>query len=347
MYYYLFVFLKVGLSSRKTKPEHIDEPVSVIICAKDESENLSKILPLALEQNYPCYEVIVVNDNSMDDIEDVLLPAQKLYPHLQIRNLIANNSVHGRSVVLGVGIKAAKYDRVIITDVNCRPSANWLKSLSSGFDSPVVMGYTRYRSVGKFIRAANFSESLFMLGYALNRRPYSASGENAGFSKTLFFAKNFNPMLRKLEKVEQVFFNSIMNRRNTSVVLTPESIVESEKTLSFINWCIESSGALFSRRLFRRGSRHVKMPEMMSKIVFYTSAIAAIVLTANIAWLQIAIVGVVVLRLIVQITVFHLTLKKLGEKRLLLSALLWDLYSVFVYFYVFMLIKHRKTIRRQ
>jgi glycosyltransferase involved in cell wall biosynthesis len=346
-YYYLFIFRKVGLKQRNKIQEHTEEPVSVIICVKDESANLSKILPLILKQNYPDYEVIVVNDNSSDDSDEILIPAQKRYPRLQIRNLIASNSVHGKSVVLGVGIKAAKYSRIIIIDVNCRPSANWLKSISSGFDSEIVTSYTRYSAAGKFIRTANYCESLFRLGYALNKKPYTASGKNDSFRKELFFEKGFNPLLRKLEKVEQVFFNSIMNGKNTAVVLLPETIVESEKILSFGDWCMESSGDLFSKRLFRKGTRHIKLPEFISKTLFYLSVTVAIMLTVNVMWLWISIVGIFLLRLTVQILVFRSTQKKLGEKQLLFYTLLWDIFSIIVYLYIFLLIKHRKTIRQQ
>jgi glycosyltransferase involved in cell wall biosynthesis len=347
LYYYLFIFRKVGSKRRTQATEHTGEPVSVIICVKDDSINLSKILPLLLQQNYPEYEVIVVNDNSSDDSEEILKLAQNQYPHLQIRNLVAHKSVHGKSVVLGVGIKAAKYNRIVVTDVACLPSTDWLKSVSTGFDSEIVMGYTRYIAVGKFVRIANYYESLFQLGYALNRRPYTASGENDSFRKELFFAKGFNPLLRKPEKVEQVFFNSVMNKTNTSVVLLPDAIVASEKHLSVGNWCLECSLNLFSKRLFRRGARHVKSPEMISKTLFYISCIVAIIMSINETPLLASIVGVFLLRLIIQIFVFVSTQKRLGEKRLLLHTLLWDFYSIIVYLYVALLFKHRKAIRRQ
>jgi glycosyltransferase involved in cell wall biosynthesis len=347
LYYYLFIFRKVGLKQRKKNVEHTDEPVSVIIYAKDESANLSKILPLVLEQNYPEYEVIVVNDNSSDDSEEVLKLAKTHYPRLQIRNLVANNSIHGKSVVLGVGIKAAKYNRLVVTDVACRFSSDWLKSVSTGFDSEIVMSYTRYGAAGKFIGIANYYESLFRLGYALNGKPYAASGENESFGKELFFKKGFNPLLRKPEKVEPVFFNSVMTEKNTSVVLLPEAIADSEKNPPFGNWRLECSCGLFSERLFRKGTRHVKLPEIISKTLFYLSFITAIIMVFNVMWLWISVAGVFLLRLIIQIFVFGSTQKVLGEKKLIWHTLLWDIYSIAVYLYIGLLFGHRKTLKYQ
>jgi glycosyltransferase involved in cell wall biosynthesis len=347
LYYYLVIFRKVGLKPRKTVAEHIEEPVSIIVCAKDESCNLSKILPLLLEQNYPEYEVIVVNDNSSDDSDEILKLAQNQYPHLQIRKLVANNVVHGKSVVLGVGIKAAKYSRIIITDVSCRPSANWLKSLSTGFDSDIVTSYVRYVAADKFVRIANCYESLFRLGYALNRRPYTASGENESFRKEQFFAKGFNPLLRKPEQVERVFFNATMTKTNTSVVLSPEAIVESERCISLDDWRREYSVNLFSMRLFRRGSRYVKLPEILSRTLFYISFTVATIMTVDETSLLSSIVGVFLLRLITQLFVLSATQKRFGEKKLIVHTLLWDIYSLAVYLYVALLFKHRKALRYQ
>jgi glycosyltransferase involved in cell wall biosynthesis len=347
LYCYLFIFRKAGLKQKAVKSEHTEEPVSIIICVKDESENLSKILPLILNQNYPEYEVIVVNDNSSDDSEEILKFFRTQYSHLQIRNLVASNSVHGKSVVLGVGIKAAKYNRLAVTDVACRPSAGWLRSLSAGFSSDIVTGYVRYSAVCKSVRVANYYESLFRLGHALNGKPYTASGENESFRKELFFEKGFNSLLRKPEKVEQVFFNSVMNGKNTSVVLLPEALVDSEKTVSLGKWCRERSGDLFSKRLFRRGTRHVRLPETVSRTLFYLSFTAAVIMSAGVMWLLISIAGIFILRLAVQIFVFVSTQKKLGERKLLLHTLLWDFYSIFIYLYIALLIKHRKKIRHQ
>ncbi|MDR1169222.1 MAG: glycosyltransferase [Prevotellaceae bacterium] len=347
MYYYLFIFRKVGVKQRKSAMEHTDEPISVVIHLKNESLNLSKILPSILEQNYPEYEVIVVNDNSSDDSEEILKLAGTHDSRLQIRNLVASNFVHGQSVVLGVGIKAARYSRIAVTDVACRFSANWLKSFSTGFDSEIVTGYTRYVAAGIFVRTANYYESLFRIGYALNGKPYTASGENDSFRKELFFAKGFNPLLRKPERVEPVFFNSVMTGGNTSVVLLPEAIVDSEKTQSFGNWCRERSGGMFSGRLFRRGTRHVKLPEIVSRTLFYTCSAAATVMAAEIRWLWISVAGIFLLRLAVQICVFSATQKMLGERKLLWHTLLWDFYSVAAYLCAALMVGHRKAMRYQ
>ena len=64
LFYIFFFFFR--LAFYKDKEQTFQEGVSVIICAKDESENIAKYLPSFLNQDYPFYEVIVVDDQSVD-----------------------------------------------------------------------------------------------------------------------------------------------------------------------------------------------------------------------------------------------------------------------------------------
>jgi glycosyltransferase involved in cell wall biosynthesis len=345
LYYYTGVFSRIGL--KKNKPATpILEPVSVILCAHNEAENLREILPLLLRQNYPEYEVIVVLTASTDASEDVLTLAKSQYPHLQIRNLStsSNSMHHGKSIVLGVGIKAAQYDRIMLTTPDCRPSLDWLQAVSAGFDAGIVLGYTRYTN-NKLIQTANYFESLFRLGYALKNRPYTGSGENAGFEKKFFFEKKFNPLLGKQDKPEQVFLNSILNKNNTSVVLSPDAINTSTLSLSLKQWCRERSGELYSQRLFRKGSSHIKLPEIASRAVFYTSIPTAVYMSLDTQWLWLSFAGIFAIRFLVVISVFFFTQKALCEQKLLVRTILWDFYSIFVYLYIALLFRHRRRLK--
>jgi glycosyltransferase involved in cell wall biosynthesis len=319
----------------------------VIISIKDDSENLSKILPLILNQNYPKYEVILVNDNSSDDSEVIMKLFATQNPRLKVRSLIASNFIHGQSVVLGVGIRAAQYSRLVILDASCRPSENWLKALSAAFDTDIVTGYVRYNSMNSTVRVAKYYEFLFGLGYALNGKPYTASGENDSFRKEMFYEKGFNPQLRKLEKVEQAFFNSIMTDKNTSAALSPDAIVDSEKTLTFDKWSREASGNLYTRRLFRKNTRWIPLPETISRTFFYLSFIAATIMTIGMPSILIPVLGICLLRLITRILILIYTQKTLGETKLFWRSFLWDYYSLIIYLYIVLKIGYRRKIRNQ
>lgn len=346
-YFYIFIFRKIIQKPNINKCKRTKEPVSVIISIKDDSENLSKILPLILNQNYPKYEVILVNDNSSDDSEVIMKLFATQNPRLKVRSLIASNFIHGQSVVLGVGIRAAQYSRLVILDASCRPSENWLKALSAAFDTDIVTGYVRYNSMNSTVRVAKYYEFLFGLGYALNGKPYTASGENDSFRKEMFYEKGFNPQLRKLEKVEQAFFNSIMTDKNTSAALSPDAIVDSEKTLTFDKWSREASGNLYTRRLFRKNTRWIPLPETISRTFFYLSFIAATIMTIGMPSILIPVLGICLLRLITRILILIYTQKTLGETKLFWRSFLWDYYSLIIYLYIVLKIGYRRKIRNQ
>src|SRR5665647_359295 len=87
VFYYLFYYLAPAIFKH---PDSLpkNDPVSVIICARNEEGNLRKFLPAVLEQDYPDFEVVVVNDCSEDDSYEVLGDYLKQYQNLKVSNII-------------------------------------------------------------------------------------------------------------------------------------------------------------------------------------------------------------------------------------------------------------------
>ena len=78
IFYYSFFYSRVAFYREKKRQQSQQHPVSVIICAKDEDENIARYLPGVLVQKYQStHEVIVVNDNSVDDSKYILEELQK------------------------------------------------------------------------------------------------------------------------------------------------------------------------------------------------------------------------------------------------------------------------------
>ncbi len=113
-YYYLGIYIKVARKKKTAEKPTIKTdkpPVSIVICARNEEENLSHFLPKVLEQKYPDYEVIVVNDCSADNSETILDNLAKHYPHLKVTSIKEDEKFsHTKKLALTVGIKAAKND---------------------------------------------------------------------------------------------------------------------------------------------------------------------------------------------------------------------------------------------
>ena len=109
--------------------------VSVIICASNEAEHLRQTLPLILEQDYPNFEVIVVNVGSTDDTDELLSQFKARYEHLYYSYTPQDTRyLSQRKLALTIGIKAAKNERLLFTEAFCEPvSPHWIKSMIGGY----------------------------------------------------------------------------------------------------------------------------------------------------------------------------------------------------------------------
>ena len=173
----------------------ITEGVSVVLCAHNEGENLSRVLPILLTQNYPEYEVIVVDDGSEDNTRLVIEGYMTHDPRLRMTFVPYGARVGStKKLALTLAAKAAKYDYLLLTDADCVPeSAHWIREMMSGFQSPIeiVLGFGAYFEekghVNRLVRFDTLFNGLHYLGAALCGHPYMGVGRNLAYRKSLFF----------------------------------------------------------------------------------------------------------------------------------------------------------------
>ncbi len=150
LFYYLFFYSALSRKKQPARKQSPVQPVSIIICARNESENLKAFLPAVLEQDYPDYEVIVVNDCSEDNSYLILGNFLLQYPHLRISTVNKDPKfTHNKKFAQFIGIKAAKNEILLFTDADCRPESDqWLRNMTSHFDAKTdfVLGYGGYMS---------------------------------------------------------------------------------------------------------------------------------------------------------------------------------------------------------
>ncbi|HUX84193.1 MAG TPA: glycosyltransferase, partial [Chitinophagaceae bacterium] len=202
LFYYLFFFSRLAIHKRKKEEDPlVRAPVSVVICARNEENNLRQNLPMVLQQRYPHldhregYEVIVVNDNSEDDTRHYLNSIVPGYPHFrQIELKQEAKFIPGKKYPLSIGMKGAAHDIVVLTDADCRPSSSdWLELMSGGFREgrDIVLGYGAYQKEPGFlncmIRFETFFSALQYLSFAIAGYPYMGVGRNLAYRKELFF----------------------------------------------------------------------------------------------------------------------------------------------------------------
>lgn len=244
--YYLLLFIRLGHYKEKNKKENL-HALSVVICARNEAENLKKNLPAVLAQDYPNFEVIVVNDGSWDGTKDVLDEFQRDHPQLRISttNSLENDLMKGgKKFAQTLGIKAAQNEWIVFTDADCKPASNqWLRKMSAGMrdDIEIVLAYGPYDKVAGFlnqlIRFDTFHVALQYLSYALAGIPYMGVGRNMAYRKSLFFKhKGFAAHMHIPSGDDDLFVNAAATPDNCTIVCDTESWCFSEAETSFSDW---------------------------------------------------------------------------------------------------------------
>lgn len=119
---------------------------SVIMTVFDNGNELEQHLPAFLTQQYePGYEIIVVDESSTDNTDDVLKMMKQQYPHLY-STFLPKPDIHvtRKRLALTIGVKASKNEWIILSDIYSFPqSATWLQDISDnlGEESGIMLGY--------------------------------------------------------------------------------------------------------------------------------------------------------------------------------------------------------------
>jgi cellulose synthase/poly-beta-1,6-N-acetylglucosamine synthase-like glycosyltransferase len=228
---YLIVFAS-ALSRKRTEKSNEAVPVSIVVCAHDEEGNLHELIPQLLSQDYPRFEIIIVNDRSNDGTYDFLLKETKADPRLRMVNIDHLPAhVNGKKYGLTLGIRAATYEWILFTDADCRPSGNnWIRSMSSHFDDDAqfVLGYSPYQKskgfLNLFIRFESVLTAIQYFSFALLKNPYMGVGRNMAYRKSLFLEKKgFNQFLNVTGGDDDLFVNQHAKSATTRVEFKPEA----------------------------------------------------------------------------------------------------------------------------
>lgn len=245
LFYYLVVFGKFAFAKiQKNNPKRI--PISVIVCAKNEEENVKKFVPILAEQEYPDYEIILIDDASSDETLEVFEAFEKQYSNIRLVKVANNEAFWGnKKFALTLGIKAAKREYLLFTDADCYPtSKDWIKEMSSHFTAQktIVLGYGAYEKIAgsflnKIIRFETMLTAVQYFSWAKMGHPYMGVGRNLAYKREEFFNVNgFIDHMKIRSGDDDLFINQAAKGKNTTVCFSPESFTYSQPKTSFKEW---------------------------------------------------------------------------------------------------------------
>jgi biofilm PGA synthesis N-glycosyltransferase PgaC len=336
------LYYLVNSQSRLTGYKRLDEllpplvPVSVIISARNEAENLKTYLPSVLLQNYPDFEVVVVNDCSYDASDMVLEELQATYPQLKVVTITEHERFKtGKKFALTLGIKAAKNEHLLFTDADCAPaSANWIARMAANFTTPaqIVLGYSPYYKRKSFlnalIRFETIKTAITYLSAALIGDPYMGIGRNMAYTKTLFFSvKGFASHMHILSGDDDLFVNENATADNTIIEIHPEAFVYTSAKTTMGAWYRQKRRHMGAGKLYKSRHRRLLSFDALSGFLFYVLLILCLVFNFE----PILALGIFIFRLALQLIVYVKTFKQLDG-----SDLIWCLPGLDLVYYIYL-----------
>lgn len=321
LYYYLRYFSAISFYKKSDNALKKTLPVSVVIAARNESNNLQEFLESILIQDYPEYEVVVVNDCSYDNSSDVLKGYQARFPHLKVVELEEDDKYkHGKKFALTLGYKAAKYEHLLLTDADCMAvSKNWIRSMQAQFTDgkEIVIGHSPYIKTKGFLNAFSRFETFFTafqyISFSLRKNTYMGVGRNLAYTKTLFFKnKGFASHMHILSGDDDLFVNENATKTNVSVCIEPDSFIYTPSKTTWTDYYIQKLRHLHVGVEYKRSHTISLSLISGSALLFWISLVIAFVFQLPI---EISL-GFLMAKLIVSGIFYFPAMKKLGVKDL-------------------------------
>ena len=347
--YHWGVFSKVAFYKRSARPKLNEElePVSIVLCARDAYEYLVELIPALLKQDYPNFEIVVVNDCSDDETEEYLKDLERNEPRVKPVQLKQHlNFFNGKKFPLSMGIKSAKNDLIVLTDCNCMPvNDQWLRSVVNRYNTrtEIVIGYSplvhKKSALNRIMRFDNLQNGLLYLSAALKRHAYMGVGKNLSYRKELFYRnQGFISHYTTSVGEDDLFINQTATKKNTEVLIDAENAILTTPTGNFHLWMRQKASRYSTVSKYDSGSRMYLSLFYVSQFLFYASFIALLALCAKPAFAitngAVFYIPILVffflLRFGTQLIIYHKASKRLGEKGLLPGLIVYDFLFAFL-----------------
>lgn len=310
----------------KTKASIAEQiPISVIICARNELKNLKRNLSLILNQKYPEFQVVVVNDCSWDESETYLKELSQEHKHLKVITLKEQERhKSGKKFAVTIGIKGAQYDHLLFTDADCAPAgSDWIAQMASQFryGKEIVIGYGAYTKEKGFInncqRLDSVLNAITYLSFAVRNQPYMGVGRNLGYTKELFFrGRGFARHYHLLSGDDDLFVNESANAKNVAVNINKSSFTFSTPINTLRAW-------IFQKRRHISTSSYYKKKHLMALILLPLSAFFTY--TCFISLLILKLFPILVVTMFCTRFLLHMILTGYNMNKLSSADLIWTI----------------------
>lgn len=328
--YVVFIFLRLAFFKEKKSVASTLMPISIIIAARNESDNLYDNLPFILTQDYPEFEVIIVNNQSVDESAWLLKALCLQHKNLKVVEIGKNKHLlPGKKLPITLGVKAAKYEKMVFTDADCKPASNqWLRIMSETFteNHQIILGYAPYfRTKGIINRIIRYDTAFIgasYLSFALAKIPYMGVGRNLAYTKKVFESvRGFKSHYSLPSGDDDLFIQEAAVNQNYTIQISPETFCYSKASETWKGWVRQKT------RHYSTSSRYKVIKKALLGIYPISLLLAwltFVILLFNAKWFAISLIlfgSMIIVKWLIQ----GKCLRTLNEKGFALAFPLWDL----------------------
>ncbi|QTD39397.1 glycosyltransferase [Polaribacter batillariae] len=337
--YYLFFTSFLFADEKQSKKIAKEIPISVVICAKNEAKNLQKFLPFIIEQNYSDFEIVLINDASSDETQEVMEAFKTKHANIKIISVENIEAFWGnKKYALTLGIKATKNEHLLFTDADCKPvSKSWIAEMSKNFTSEksIILGYGKYEKnkslVNLFVRFETLLTAIQYFSYAKLGSPYMGVGRNLAYEKAEFFnVKGFINHMHIKSGDDDLFIKDAANKENTVICTTENSFTISKSPKSFKKW-------FHQKRRHISTAKHYKFKHQFFLGLFFVSKVLFLVLAITLFFYHPwkIILPIVIGYYLIQFLVVGFSAKKLKEPQIIFLLPFLEIGLLFFQFSIF------------
>lgn len=326
----------VGYKNNRRKKVREDEPaVSIVVPMFSEDYGfVEERLPLLLKQEYREFEVVLIYVGHNSDFHEELVRLRQNYPHLTVTRIhLDPRRPISRKMALNIGIKAAHYECMLFSSTDAMPrTSRWLSLMASGFArGQVVISYAGLEQTkglqNLLMRTDRMMQSAEWLSRAAKRKPYRGILHSFGFTKSLYFHKKVNGFNRLGMNIgeDDLFLQEVAREANTSLIIAPKATIDQKVWGGLGWWMHEETYYGVAARFYPTAVRWKRFWEPFSRVLFFAVVLAMILFLP--LELQLAAVGMLLLRYLIILCEVRRIARRLGEKRMLRLYFLYDLFS--------------------
>ncbi|RUT78468.1 glycosyltransferase [Ancylomarina longa] len=314
------------------------EPVSIIICSKNNALELKDNLTSFLNQSYPDFEVIVVDNGCTDNTEEVVKLLQAQYSNLRLTKIpIDEKFRHNKKLAQTIGIKAARNNKLLFSNPNCKPTNDlWLKNMMKSWTKGVLLTYSNFENKKGFwfnmIKYHLLEQQLLFASFASIKKAFAGDGNNMGYLKSDFFInKGFAKHSYFEAGYDHLMIYQLAKRSGISISLSPSTKMISHSKSPYKVWCKKNANYYKSLSSVSKKIKYLIYAENTNKIILLSLLVYMCMSTQFYIFIGL----IILITLAIHIYKYKIVTRHLREENLFLSSYVYGVFMPFIRLYLF------------